>query len=84
MRNSISYTHENIFLDGEVFRGCDFRDCRLIYSGGTPPMFDNCRFDNCEWKLEGGAAQTLVHLRGVWKAGGKVPVQSIIKEITGS
>jgi hypothetical protein len=83
MPDSTSYHHETVILDGEVFSGCDFRACRLVYAGGEPPKFDNCRFDACDWKLEGAAAHTLSHLRGVWNAGGKAPVQAMIKEITG-
>jgi hypothetical protein len=82
MPDSVSYHHETVALDGEAFSRCEFRACRLVYSGGEPPQFDRCRFEDCEWKLEGPAAQTLAHLRGMWNAGAKVPVQAIIKEIT--
>ena len=42
----------------------------------------NCRFDDCEWKLEGPAADTLAHLKVMWAQGAKAPVQALIKEIT--
>jgi hypothetical protein len=84
MNEGLSYNHETVVLDGEAFSGCEFRACRLVYSGGEPPQFDNCKFDDCEWKLEGPAAQTLTHLRGIWNAGGKAPVQAMIKDITGA
>jgi hypothetical protein len=38
---------------------------------------------DCEWKFEGAAEQTLAHLKAIWNAGGKAPVQALIKEITG-
>ena len=44
---------------------------------------DGEHFSDCEWKFEGPAEQTLAHLKAVWNAGGKAPVQALIKEITG-
>lgn len=82
MPSGVNYNHETVGLDGEIFSNCEFRACRLLYSGGEPPVFDDCRFDACEWKFEGPAANTLAHLKIVWSAGGKAPVQAMIKEIT--
>jgi hypothetical protein len=84
MPDGVSYNHETVSLDGETFRRCEFRACRLVYSGGAPAQFDNCKFDTCEWKLQGAAALTVAHLRGMWNASGKSAVQVIIKEITGA
>ena len=75
--------HETINLDGEVFSDCEFRNCRLIYSGGELPIFSDCRFEKCEWKFEDAAARTLACLKLVWGQGDKAPIQAMIKEITG-
>jgi hypothetical protein len=75
-------THETVSLDGGHFEDCEFRQCRLVYAGGAPPVFVGCRFDGCEWKFEGAAANTLAHLKIVWGSGGKALVQGLIKEIT--
>jgi len=83
MPSSTAYNHETVSLDGEQFSDCEFRDCRLTYAGGKAPTFDNCKIVDCEWKFEGPAEQTLAHLKAVWNAGGKAPVQAMIKEITG-
>jgi hypothetical protein len=83
-QSGASYNHETVNLDGETFVGCEFRACRLVYSGGATPSFTDCRFDDCEWKFEDAAARTLAHLKGVWAAGAKAPVQAMIKEITGA
>jgi hypothetical protein len=83
MPSDTVYNHETVLLDGESFSHCEFRDSRLVYSGGPPPVFSQCRFDACEWKFEGAAARTLEHLKVVWGVGGKAPVQAMIKEITG-
>ena len=52
MADGAIYNHETVALDGEVFSSCEFRDCRLVYSGGEPPVFTDCRIDDCEWKLD--------------------------------
>jgi hypothetical protein len=84
MQIATTFNHETVVLDGEAFSDCEFRDCRLVYSGGEAPSFSGCKFDKCEWKIDGAAAKTLEHLKAVWSAGGKQTVQLWIKEITGS
>ena len=76
------YNHETITLDGESFEDCEFRSCRLVYSAGAVPQMTGCRYDDCEWKLEGPAADTLAHLKVMWTQGAKAPVQALIKDIT--
>jgi hypothetical protein len=82
MQSGVSYNHQTVLLDGEVFADCDFAACRMIYSGGEPPRFDGCRFDGCDWKFEEGAAHTLSFLKLMWGVGAKAAVQAAIKEIT--
>jgi hypothetical protein len=83
MAQDAIFNHETVALDGERFSSCEFRDCRLVYAGGEPPVFDNCRIEDCEWRLEDSAERTLAFLKVVWGAGGKATVQALIKEITG-
>jgi hypothetical protein len=73
-----------VTLDGEGFRDCEFRSCRMVYAGGEVPSFERCRFDDCDWRFEDAAARTLAQLKLLWSLGGKAPVQALIKEITGS
>ena len=80
----MNYNHETVSLDGERFDGCEFRDCRLVYAGGKAPVFNDCKFVDCEWRFDGAAGQTLDHLRAMWAAGAKAQVQGMIKEITGA
>jgi hypothetical protein len=82
VQSATIFTQETLQLDGESFEGCEFRKCRLVYTGGEVPKFTDCRFDACDWKFEGPAARTLEHLKVVWGAGGKALVQGLIKEIT--
>lgn len=82
MQSGVTYNHQTVMLDGEVFSSCEFAACRLVYSGGPPPVFEDCRFDACEWKFEDAAEQTLSHLKLMWNVGAKAAVQTTIKEIT--
>ncbi|MDO8296256.1 MAG: hypothetical protein Q7T19_07430 [Caulobacter sp.] len=82
MQTATIFNLETVPLDGEAFADCEFRECRMVYSGGKPPVFDNCRFDACDWRFDDAAARTLAHLKVVWAAGGKAQVQALIKEIT--
>jgi hypothetical protein len=82
MQAGVSYNHQTITVDGETFSDCAFAECRLIYAGGEPPSFESCRFDDCEWKFEDGAAHTLSYLKLMWAVGAKAAVQATIKEIT--
>ncbi|MCF8506512.1 MAG: hypothetical protein K9G59_16510 [Caulobacter sp.] len=83
MQTATIFNLETVPLDDEVFADCEFRECRMVYSGGKPPVFDNCRFDACDWRFDDSAARTLAHLKVIWAAGGKAQVQAMIKEITG-
>jgi hypothetical protein len=82
MTSGVTYSHETVVLDGETFAACEFRDCRLVYAGGEPPVFRDCRFHDCEWKQDEAAARTLAYLKVLWNAGGKSAVQALIKDIT--
>jgi len=82
MQTATIFNHETVVLDGESFADCEFRACRMVYSGGKLPDFRDCRFDDCDWKFDDAAARTLGHLKLIWAAGGKAQVQGLIKEIT--
>jgi hypothetical protein len=82
MQTATIFNRETVALDGESFEDCEFQACRLVYSGGKPPRFENCRFDDCDWRFDDAAARTLAHLKAVWAAGGKAQIQALIKEIT--
>ena len=48
-----------ILLDGNTFRGCDFSDCEVIYSGGQPPVMTQNQFQNAKFSFQGPAANTV-------------------------
>lgn len=82
MPSGVTFSHETVPLDGETFSDCEFRDSRLVYSGGEPPVFSQCRFEACDWRYDDAAARTLAHMKVVWNSGGKSAVQALIKDIT--
>ncbi|MBJ7409727.1 MULTISPECIES: hypothetical protein [unclassified Phenylobacterium] len=82
MTSGVNYNHETVVLDGETFTDCEFRDCRLVYSGGPPPVFERCRFHGCDWKQDEAAVRTLAYLKALWNVGEKATVQALIKDIT--
>jgi hypothetical protein len=83
MHTGALFNHETVRLDGVAFTDCEFRNCRLVYAGGDAPSFVGCKFGDCEWRLEDAALRTLAHLKAMWNAGAKTPVQALIKDITG-
>ena len=84
MPSGAIYNHDTVVLDGETFSDCEFRNSRLVYSGGELPTFVGCQFENCEWRYDDAAARTLAFLKTVWGVGGKASVQATIKDITGA
>jgi len=83
MQTATLFSHETVALDGERYGDCEFRDCRMVYRGGEPPKFNDCKFVGCDWLFEDAAANTLAHMKTLWAVGGKAPVQALIKTITG-
>ena len=49
----------DVALDSAVFINVEFKSARLVYLGGRPPSFENCRFDNAIFVFEGPASNTL-------------------------
>ena len=52
-------------IDGATFVNCEFKNARLIYRGGTPPNFNNCRFTQSNFAFFDSAANTLDFLRAM-------------------
>ncbi len=62
-------------LDGATFRDCEFVDARLIFEGGLPPNFINCRFTNSHFAFQEAAGNTVNFLRAM------APPQSNMREV---
>ncbi len=54
-----------IKLDGKTFTDIQFVDAQLVYDGGLPPNFVNCRFQNSNFTFDKEAGNTCNFLRGM-------------------
>lgn len=82
------FDRKRILLDGNVFSGCTFRNCRLLYRGHAPPKFSACNFkQNVKWVLDGQAADTikfLTKLNHSTGESGRKAVEQVFKKIRGT
>jgi hypothetical protein len=53
----------DVELDGGHFERCVFRNCKLLYRGGTLPNLIGNDVSGCNFKLEGAAKQTILFCR---------------------
>ncbi|MGB6690900.1 MAG: hypothetical protein WBE76_23955 [Terracidiphilus sp.] len=63
-------TNQILQVEDCWFVNCTLKQCVLYYSGGTPE-FENARFENCQWKFQGAAQQTIALLSLI----GLLPIQ---------
>lgn len=67
-----------VHVDGNVYIGCRFLRCSLVYSGGSLPSFTECFFDHCTFQLEGAADRTMFFLRMLFVLGGEGVIASVM------
>jgi hypothetical protein len=63
-------TSQLLVVEDCWFVNCTLRQCVLYYSGG-PYEFENVKWDNCQWKFQGAAQQTVAVLSMI----GALPIQ---------
>lgn len=70
-------------VDGNEYEACEFRQCRLVYRGGTLPRMSQCHFADCQWILEDAADRTITFLRSIYHGGpgGKELVEVLFNNI---
>ena len=73
-----------VVLDAGVFDTCDFEQVQMIYSGGPPPQFNNCRLNDATVTFDGAANSTLLFLRSMAApaSGMRAVVDGLIPELT--
>lgn len=54
-----------VMADGQVFDAVNFIDAEIVFSGGHPPTFMNCKFEGSRLLFEGSADSTLRYLRAL-------------------
>jgi hypothetical protein len=52
-------------IDGQTFTDVLFKDVTLTYSGGQPPVFQNCRFEGTTFNFVGHANSTVQFLNAM-------------------
>ncbi|SKA20059.1 hypothetical protein [Pantoea eucalypti] len=78
------YEKTTVVLDGHHFEDCTFRECVIIYKGTSGVNLIGCKFYDCQWKLDGAAANTLQFLRTMYQGMGdfgKAMVEETFKNI---
>lgn len=59
------FADKTIHVDGSAYQACHFIRCKLIYSGGEAPRFNDCVFDPLDLRFEGHAGNTLGLLKAL-------------------
>lgn len=54
-------------LDGMVFDGCTFTECRLVFRAEDSVSFNRCTFTNCDWVFDGAAERALLYLSALYQ-----------------
>lgn len=80
----ITFTDQELTLDGNQYDKCVFRDC-VIHFGATAPMdWGDCDLDNCRIQLEGPALATMKFFYQLYHGGGasmRKYVEEMIEQI---
>jgi hypothetical protein len=62
--------NEIVRLDFGTFQQTEFRNCKLVYAGGRPPIMVQNNFVDCEWVFVGEAQNTVDFLKALARSGG--------------
>jgi len=78
-----SFTDQRIELDGKLFVRCTFVRCILVYAGGDGGGISGCTINNCVWKFERAAANTIGFMAAMYHSGegGRDLIEGTIKNI---
>lgn len=81
--NGASFTDQRIELDGKLFVRCTFVRCILVYAGGDGGGISGCTINNCVWKFERAAANTIGFMAAMYHSGegGRDLIEGTIKNI---
>ena len=84
---SIKHDGKNVTVDFNEYIDCEFNDCEIVYKGGKLPVFENCRFSNCQFSLIEKADNTIGYLSFLYQnlaeSGAKPFVEEQIAKIKG-
>jgi hypothetical protein len=69
-------------MDGNVYLGCTFERCKMIYRGGGIPHIADCRFEECTWQFEEAAERTILFMKLLYHGMGENGPQLVESAIT--
>jgi hypothetical protein len=69
---------QDVPLDGNIFTGCTFRNCRVIFRAEAPFSLVECRFEeDVDWLFGGLAPATIEFLTAMYHTRGKAGQQVV-------
>ncbi len=78
-----SFDGVDVHLDGKLFRGCNFKSCKLIFSAKAPFSITGCNFgEGNQWKFEGAASLTVDVMTKLHQGGFQPVIDHLIGLIT--
>jgi hypothetical protein len=76
------FTNEVVDLDGNSFKDCTFKACKLVFNGVADPVLVGNRFDPaCTYVFDGPALRTLQFLAALYIDGGAHLVEGTFDSI---
>lgn len=76
-----SYTFEEVVIDGNSYLRCSFTNCRLVYSGGEIPMFNDCEFRDSTVAFADQAKLTLLTMNMMYRSGFDDVIEFYLNEV---
>ena len=72
------FSGQDVLLDGNVFTGCTFRNCRVIFRAEQSFELVACSFnDDVQWTFDGSATATINFLTALYHSRGETGRQVV-------
>jgi hypothetical protein len=80
-----TFQGEDVWVCGNTFTSCTFKNCRMLYDGTAQLLMSACHFYNSPWVVDGPAMRTLDFLTAMYAGGfgdsGKRMVEATFENI---
>lgn len=76
-----SFEDRQVRLDGNEYRRCVFRRCKLQFGAMEPVTAVDCSFEECDWMFTGAAALTVGFMTALYQAGAKQLIERTFENI---
>ena len=81
--NNMTFKGKKITLDGGSFYDCEFDECILVFNGLLPVTLEGNSFNNCTWRFNGPALNTVAFMTALYAGGAKDVIENALQEIRG-